>query len=117
MKVPGRMGMLITLFLICANVYNSVEAPLTRGFSFIEVWMLGMKIPIMIAILEYGFVLYLMKQPKTKIKNINDSTIDIKYLDEKLNAKIRFYDFMTMILCACFLIMFTISYVVRVSNL
>ena len=29
--VPGRMGMLITLFLILINSYNSVDAPPDRG--------------------------------------------------------------------------------------
>lgn len=29
--VPGRMGMLITLFLILINSYNSVDAPTDRG--------------------------------------------------------------------------------------
>ena len=36
--VPGRMGMLITLYLILINSYNSVEAPPDRGVSSIEMW-------------------------------------------------------------------------------
>ena len=55
------MGMILTLYLISANVYNSVEAPIGRGFSPIEVWMLGTQIPILLALFEYGFVLYLKK--------------------------------------------------------
>ena len=55
------MGMLVTLFLISANVYNSVDAPSNRGFSFIEIWMIGTQIPILLALCEYGFVLYLKK--------------------------------------------------------
>ena len=55
------MGMIVTLYLISANVYNSVEAPSGRGFSPIEMWMLGTQIPILIALFEYGFVLYLKK--------------------------------------------------------
>ena len=46
--VPGRLGLLVTLDLIFANVYNSVEGPKSRGFSYIEVWMVGMQIPIII---------------------------------------------------------------------
>ena len=53
--------MIVTLYLISANVYNSVEAPSGRGFSPIEMWMLGTQIPILIALFEYGFVLYLKK--------------------------------------------------------
>ena len=32
-SVPGRMGILITLYLIMINTYNSVDAPQKRGFS------------------------------------------------------------------------------------
>ena len=40
-QVPGRMGLLVTLHLISSNVYNSLNAPQKRGFSYIEVWMIG----------------------------------------------------------------------------
>merc|ERR1712008_241988 len=56
-KVPGRMGMILMLYLISTNVYNSVEAPTNRGFSYIEVWQLGTQFPILLAFFEYGFVL------------------------------------------------------------
>ena len=55
------MGMIVVLYLISANVYNSVDAPSNRGFSYIEVWMIGTQIPILVAVFEYGFVLYLKK--------------------------------------------------------
>ena len=60
-KVPGRMAMIVTLYLISAIVYNAVDAPSVRGFSNIEVWMLGAQFPILLALCEYGFVLYLKK--------------------------------------------------------
>ena len=59
--VPGRMGMLVTLFLIVVNVYGSVQAPAKRGFSYIEVWYIGTQLPIFFALLEYGFIIALMK--------------------------------------------------------
>ena len=62
--VPGRMGMLITLYLILINSYNSVDAPPDRGFSDIEVWFYGMQSLILLAILEYGLVLALKMFPK-----------------------------------------------------
>ena len=58
--------MIVTLYLISANVYNSVEAPNGRGFSYIELWMVGTQIPILLALCEYGFVLYL-KKVETKL--------------------------------------------------
>ena len=57
--VPGRMGLLVTLFLISTNVYGKVAAPKGRGFSLIELWMLGTNFPILAAIVEYGYVLIL----------------------------------------------------------
>ena len=59
--VPGRMGMLITLYLIQINTYNSVEAPPNRGFGSIDVWFIGMQVPILLAILEYGILLTMKK--------------------------------------------------------
>ena len=44
------MGMIVTLYLISTNVYNSVEAPKIRGFSYIETWMIGTQIPILVSI-------------------------------------------------------------------
>ena len=55
--------MIVTLYLISAIVYNAVDAPRARGFSNIEVWMLGAQFPILLALCEYGFVLYLKKYP------------------------------------------------------
>ena len=62
--------MLVTLYLIATNVYSSVEAPKDRGFSYIEKWMLGVHIPMLTAIFEYGIILAIKrkKQP-TSIQN------------------------------------------------
>ena len=62
------MGMIVTLYLISAIVYNAVDAPRARGFSNIEVWMLGAQFPILLALSEYGFVLYL-KRHANKVQN------------------------------------------------
>ena len=55
--VPGRMGLLVTLSLISSNVYSSVTAPSDRGFSYLEIWLIGVQGPIVLAILEYGIIL------------------------------------------------------------
>ena len=51
------MGLLVTLYLIASNVYSNLKAPSTRGFSYIETWMLGTQAVIIFAILEYGILL------------------------------------------------------------
>ena len=55
------MGMLITIFLVETSIYGSVDAPKFRGFGFIERWYIGGQTHIIFAILEYGFLLMILK--------------------------------------------------------
>ena len=68
--------MIVTLYLISAIVYNAVDAPRARGFSNIEVWMLGAQFPILLALFEYGFVLYLKKYANKGQNQIQSPTMD-----------------------------------------
>ena len=68
--------MIVTLYLISAIVYNAVDAPRARGFSNIEVWMLGAQFPILLALSEYGFVLYLKKHGNKCQNQIQTLTTD-----------------------------------------
>ena len=98
------MGMIVTLYLISANVYSSVEAPKARGFSYIEVWMIGTQFPILLALFEYGLILYWKKMAK----NADDENeIESKQL---LDKKIKYLDFATMILSLVSFIVFAIFY-------
>ena len=49
--------MLVTLCLISCTVYIAVDAPPHRGFSYIELWFLGMQLPILFAMVEYSMIL------------------------------------------------------------
>ena len=52
-------------------MYNSVSAPPERGFSYIELWMTGMQLTIIVALVEYGMILGLKRFFKKKnFKNI-----------------------------------------------
>ena len=62
----GRLALLITMDLILKSVYNSVNAPTHRGFSYIEIWMIGVQIPILIGIFEHGFLLAMKKYYQSK---------------------------------------------------
>ena len=72
------MGMLVTLYLISANVYNAVDAPPGRGFSYIELWMVGMQFPILFALVEYSIILGIKKYFKYKNENKCTSVINVK---------------------------------------
>ena len=65
------MGMIVTLYLISANVYSSVEAPKDRGFSYIESWMIIKQFLILLAVSQYGLILYWKKIAK-KPRNQNE---------------------------------------------
>ena len=62
--IPGRIGLIVTLFLISSNVYVSVDAPPDRGFSYIEIWIIGSWAPIFFALFEYGCILARVKYGK-----------------------------------------------------
>ena len=82
--VPGRMGMLIMLYLIQIDTYNSAEVPPHQGFGSIEFWFIGMQIPILLGILEYGTTLAMKKfwpvQKEKKLKNIDLCTFFVSCL-------------------------------------
>ena len=96
------MGLLITLCLINFNIYGSVGstlAPPKRGFSYIEVWMVGVMITINFAILEYFVILAF----KRRNKNAN------------LDYIIEMIDFISLIINLAFFSSFVIFYWIKGS--
>ena len=77
--------MLVTLFLISTNVYSSINAPPERGFSYIELWMVGMQLPICIALVEYSLILGLKKYWKN---NDNDENPQI-FMNREHNKEFK----------------------------
>ena len=129
------MGMILTLFLISANVYNSVEAPDDSVFSYIDIWMVGTQFPILLALCQYGFVLYLKKVDKklpknpankkrkgclTMMKSSPNNALsselnggEMLSLDEPLpdlDERIKKFDFGTMIFSLAYFIIFVLLY-------
>ena len=79
------MGLLVTLFLISSNVYSSLQAPIKRGFSYIEIFLVATQGIILFAILEYGFVLAWKKCSNIIIMNENQQPNIYKY---SINTKV-----------------------------
>ena len=120
--------MIVTLYLISAIVYNAVDAPRGRGFSNIEVWMLGAQFPILLALLEYGFVLYLKRHANKAQNQVQTMTSDPNQvqtmtLDQnqvqpmtaedqaaELDDRIKRVDSATMIFSFLFFITFALVY-------
>ena len=88
--------MIVTLYLISANVYNSVDAPKNRGFSYIEIWMLGSQFPILLALFEYGLILLFKK------------------VDKMSDMQIKRLDFVAMIISFSIFLTFSFVYVIAV---
>ena len=103
-KVPGRMGMILMLYLISTNVYNSVEAPTNRGFSYIEVWQLGTQFPILLAFFEYGFVLLWKK--RLLYLDLQNQAVDYDDPKPQLDRKIIKVDYATMLISFTFFLSF-----------
>ena len=108
------MGMIVTLYLISTNVYNSVKAPDSRGFSYIEIWMIGTQIPILLALVEYGFILYL-KKISMKFKDTNEM-LELGKPKQNLDEKIKMLDFATMIVSFIYFTTFAVIYWIVANN-
>ena len=100
------MGMILTLYLISSNVYNSVNAPYDRGFSYIEVWILGTQLPILLAFFEYGYVLYLKKVEA----KVGEQSQVMNPSNPNLDDRIKKMDFVTMIISFVFYVTFAFLY-------
>ena len=113
------MGLLVTLYLISSNVYSSLKAPIHRGFSYIEIFLMGTQGVIFFAILEYGFIL-----AWKKYSNIwNDSTpkeVELLNNSEQKkgscfdgmshNLKVNIIDLISLIASMTFFFLFNIIY-------
>ena len=108
------MGMIVTLYLISANVYNAVDAPQGRGFSNIEVWMIGAQIPILLALWEYGFILYLKKHANKDKNQVQTMTAEDQVV--KLDERIKQMDSATMIFSFLFFTTFALVYWITLST-
>jgi ABC-type uncharacterized transport system permease subunit len=96
------MGMLTMLYLIQINTYNSAKAPPKRGFSSIEVWFVGMQVPILIAIFEYGFLLAMKKFLR---ETMEDKNLNPENLFKKM-------DLLFFTACSVYFAIFTTSYLI-----
>ena len=108
--------MLVTLFLISSNVYSSLEAPSKRGFSYIEIFLVGNQGVIFFAILEYGFILAWKKY--SKLWNKSQAKRDKKkgsWFESNMTQddKIKVIDLISFIFAITFLVIFNTIYCIN----
>jgi len=75
--IPGRMALLVTLFLVLVNIFNNVttNTPKAEGLTAIEAWMLACILFVFGALVEYATLLfkkqrYVSGQHKVNLKII-----------------------------------------------
>merc|ERR1711982_305792 len=58
--IPGRMALLVTLFLVLVNIFNNVttNTPKAEGLTAIEAWMLACILFVFGALIEYAAILF-----------------------------------------------------------
>ena len=112
------MGLLVTLYLISSNVYSSISAPKKRGFSYVEVWIMGSQGTILLAIIEYGFILMWKKFEKktsSEVSPIVDKDEEKTWNNLSLNEKIKRVDIISIITSGIFFLLFNIIYWIHTS--
>ena len=79
--IPGRMTLLVTLFLVLVNIFNAIttNSPKAEGLTAIEVWMLVCILFVFGALVEYAFILFHKQRSTTKAL----STKDLKQLKDR----------------------------------
>ena len=64
----GRMALLVTLFLVLVNIFNSVtaNAPKTEGLTAVETWVVSCIIHVFGVLAEYAVILKIIQTQKRK---------------------------------------------------
>ena len=109
--VPGRMGMLVTVFLIVISLYKTVKAPSDREFGYLDMWYIGVQVPILFALLEYGLILAVLKYKEGheeivlwgKARKINDMLKKVDLVSFCLNVTLILSFYFSCILYFCYL--------------
>ena len=99
--------LLLTMLLISTTNYVAVVAPPKRGMSYIEIWIIGMQIPTLIAIFETGFVL-LQYRKQQKLQDFVQK-IDVNKKRPKL-VDIKKYDIVTGRILVAYFLLFQVIY-------
>ena len=82
--IPGRMGLLLTLLLCTINIFNSIESKYPKNATAIAQWILFCLLFIILAILEYAFLLGIKKYKKPGA--VREAS-DLRYKDYRKNKK------------------------------
>jgi len=71
--ILGRMALLVTLFLVLVNIFNSVtaNAPKSEGLTAVETWVVMCILHVFCVLSEYAIILKIIQLDKQETKRIN----------------------------------------------
>jgi len=67
--VPGRMTLLITIFLVLVNLTSVFNSSFSQCLTAMDIWLRVCMAFVAIAIMEYAFILYKSYHADVKVKN------------------------------------------------
>jgi len=72
--VPGRMALLVTLFLVLINIFNSVreQAPISARLNAVDLYLVVCVFFVFSALMEYAAILLLLKKRRKPTRSIDD---------------------------------------------
>jgi len=84
--VPGRMALLVTLFLVLVNIFNSVtgNAPKAEGLTAVETWVVSCIIHVFGVLVEYALILKMIQNIKRK--EVRERKREQKELQRQMEA-------------------------------
>lgn len=75
--VPGRMGLLVTVFLVLSNIATGTRAlsPDSGSLTVVDIWLLACTAFVAVALCEYALILYSKFSKQRKLETIKRVTI------------------------------------------
>lgn len=72
--VPGRMALLVTLFLVLINIFNSVreQAPISSRLNAVDLYLVVCVFFVFSALMEYASILMLLKKRRKPVRTIDE---------------------------------------------
>jgi len=77
--VPGRMAMLVTLFLVLINIFNSVreQAPISSSLNAVDLYLVVCIFFVFAALIEYAVILLLLKKRRKPRRTIDEGLMSM----------------------------------------
>merc|ERR1719419_1695541 len=71
--VPGRMALLVTLFPVLINIFNSVreQAPISSRLNAIDLYLVVCIFLVFGALMEYAVILFMLKKRRKPFRTID----------------------------------------------